>query len=101
MCGALWPSCVLASHRFASPSGSARLQDDDGDLAVRRPLRVGVVVGPNLRRLLPEALPLLAVRHARSDVSHLAAHLHADVWVRFEVVVPGGVLLVAALRGDD
>ena len=81
------------------PSG-APLEDDERDLAVRG-LLVAAVAAVGRDGLRPQAGALVGAGDARVDRSMLAADLHRCVGVRAQVVIPGGVLRMAALGGDD
>ena len=51
--------------------------------------------------LRPQPLPLAGIGHTRVHLQVLRAHLDGGVWIRAQVVEPGRVLRVAALRGHD
>src|SRR5256885_11489090 len=72
------------------------LEDDERDLALGALLVLGVaaVVVDDPR---PQAAPLLGSRDAGVDRLVLAAYLHDGVWVRLQVVEPGGGLPQARL----
>src|SRR5580658_124898 len=76
------------------------LQDDDRDLTLRL-LCVLVVVRPDLVRLAPQPLALLAVGRARVGPEDLVLHLQLDLRGLLEVLVPAWMVGGAALGGDD
>src|SRR5581483_7285918 len=82
------------------PERSARLEDHERDLALRPPLVIGVaaVRGHDAR---PEPGALIGRGDTRPHRAALAADPDAGVRVRHQVVEPGRVPRVAALRGDD
>src|SRR5690606_26630726 len=81
-------------------SRSGRVQHDDGDVAVG----LGPVVverGPHGGHRGPQLGLLLGARGAGDGVEPLGAHLHRDVRVGDEILVPARVVRRAALGGHD
>ena len=65
------------------------------------PALVALVVGPVRRHLRPHGGALVAVRGPRVRLEAVAHHLHLDLGIGLQVVVPAGVAGRAAVRGDD
>ena len=83
-----------------SRSAGALLQHEDRDHSarlarVRRELRVQACV------LVIQPLALVARRFARDDLEAVVGDFERRLGMRDEVVIPGGVLVGAALRGGD
>ena len=85
--------------QFALELGD-RLQHHNGDLAVSAALVV-VVVRIGVGHHPPEALALLALGHARPDMTLLPSPPCRGLRARLQVVVPGRVAVGPALRGDQ
>src|SRR5437763_17100984 len=79
---------------------SAPLQDQEWDLAPGSRL-VALVVAIGGHSPWPEALALFGRGDTRVNAAPLRPDLHRRVGIGAQVVVPGGVLGVAALGGDD
>src|SRR5436190_2547577 len=97
-----FPDAMRGRSETGGMSGRlAGLEDDDGD----GPLGVGLVLVVGLVALdeaRPKGAALGVIRHAGADLPALAAlELDLGLGRRHEVVEPRGVLVGAALGGDD
>src|ERR1700730_977134 len=94
----IWRASVQRFSCRSETAGSLvdTLQEDDRDLA-RRLFPVVVKAWVDVSVLRVEALVLAAVRHMRPRLELFLAHLHGDLGVLEQVVVPGGVRRPAAL----
>src|SRR5262249_30871886 len=98
------PRAVSAYARspveFSVARGSDTLQHHHRNLAAGLG-RVIVVGRPYLLHLLPQPLALLARDGAHSSREHLVLDLKLDFGFLLDVPVPAGMLLRAAVRGDQ
>src|SRR5207253_806291 len=91
---------AIGDGPLAARRALALLEDHERDLAIGPPAVV-LVAAVDLHDLRPQALALLGTGDAGMYLPAAGADLDRRVGVRHQVVKPGGVLRIAALRGDQ